>query len=530
MPAQDPKSQEKSLDQSLPPSSGQACVSSDQSFHGSRLAHEPSFAAGDLLANRFRILHLISKGGMGEVYEAEDLELHERIAIKTILPDIANNPAAIEQFKREIQLARKVTHLNVCRIFDLVYDPRPSCPIAFLTMELLNGAPLSTYIARRGTLTLEETLSLARQMAEGLNTAHRAGVIHQDFKSGNVMIVPGGVGEKDRAVITDFGLAHNLRQAGSVTGKIVGTPAYMAPEQIEGRPASPGTDVYALGVVLYECVTGHLPYTAQTREELQQKKLHDAPVFPTKYIPDLPIQWERTILRCLSKKPEERFSSAPAVVQSLEPPRSHWRLWVTASVVLILLATLGGYEWRKRFSARREAAIAVIGFQNRTGDSSYDWLSTELSETLTAELGDSAGIHTIPTDEVSQLKTELSVPPNQSMERENLSEVRQALDANYLLMGSYTVAKGAPEDILNLDVHLEGVNGKPVSFHQGGPTNQYGRLVTEVAGEVRQRLGRSRLLMPRPPNFKTSIPQIPKPGSSTSEPSTSCVLSMLRRL
>jgi serine/threonine protein kinase/tetratricopeptide (TPR) repeat protein len=510
MPAKDPKSQEKSLDESLPPSSGQACVSSDQSFHGSRLAHEASFAAGDLLANRFRILHLISKGGMGEVYEAEDLELHERIAIKTILPDIANNPAAIEQFKREIQLARRVTHLNVCRIFDLVYDPRPSRPVAFLTMELLNGAPLSAYIAKRGTLTLKETLDFARQMAEGLNAAHRAGVIHQDFKSGNVMIVSGEVGERNRAVITDFGLAHNLRQAESVTGKIVGTPAFMAPEQIEGRPASPATDVYALGVVLYECVTGHLPYTAHTREELQQKKLHDAPVFPTKYIPDLPIRWERTILRCLSKEPDQRFTGASAVVQSLEPPRLRWRFWVAASIVLILLATLGGYEWRKISSARREVAIAVIGFQNKTGDPSYDWLSTELSEALTSELGDSAGVHTIPTDEVSQLKTELSVPPNQSMERENLPEVRQTLNANYLLMGSYTVAKSGPEETLNLDLHLEGVNGEPVSFHQSGPTKEYGRLVTNVATEIRQKLGRTRLPDAESTQLQNQYPSDPK--------------------
>jgi serine/threonine protein kinase/tetratricopeptide (TPR) repeat protein len=494
MPAQDPKSQEKSLDESLPPSSGQACLSSHESFPPSTSAHGPSFAPGDLLAKRFRVLRLISKGGMGEVYEAEDLELHERVAIKTILPDIAGNPAAIEQFKHEIQLARKVTHLNVCRIFDLVYDPRPSCPIAFLTMELLNGVTLSAYIEKRGTLTLEETLRFTGQMAEGLNAAHQAGVIHQDFKSSNVMIVTGEDRETHRVVITDFGLAHNLRQAGSAIGKIVGTPAYMAPEQIEGRSASPATDIYALGVVLYESVTGHLPYNAQSREELQQKKLHDSPVLPTKYIPDLPIQWERTILRCLSKEPEQRFSSAPEVVIALEPRRSRWKILIAAAAILILVATLGAYQWRKSFLAHREPTVAVIGFQNNSGDSAYDWLSTELSETLTADLGDSIGIHTIATDEVAQLRTELSVPPNQSMERENLLNVRQALGANYLVVGSYTVVEGSPEETLNLDLHIEDANGnRPVSFHQSGPAKEYGRVVSDAAAEIRQKLGTSRL-------------------------------------
>jgi serine/threonine protein kinase/tetratricopeptide (TPR) repeat protein len=494
MPARDPKSPGESLDASLPPSSGQASLSSHESFSPSRVAHGPSFAPGDLLANRFRVLRLISKGGMGEVYETEDLELRERVAIKTILPDIAGNPAAIDQFKHEIQLARKVTHLNVCRIFDLVYDPRPSRPIAFLTMELLNGVTLSAYIEKRGTLTLDETLGFARQMAEGLNAAHQAGVIHQDFKSSNVMIVTGEDGETHRVVITDFGLAHNLRQIGSATGKIVGTPAYMAPEQIEGLPVSPAADIYALGVVIYECVTGHLPYSAQTREELQEKKLHDAPVPPSKYIPDLPIQWERTILRCLSKQPQQRFSSATEVSRALEPTGGRWQLLVAAAIALVLLATFGGYLWRKRALAHREPTVAVVGFRNNTGESTYDWLSTELSETLTADLGDSMGVHTVATDEVAKLRTELSVPPNQSMERENLSAVRQALGANYLVMGSYTVAEVGPEETLNLDVHMEDANGdRPASFHQSGPAKEYGKLVTEVAAEVRQKLGKTRL-------------------------------------
>lgn len=267
------------LDESLPPRSPNAEITSSSLGPAAKPLSGHSWAPGDLLANRFRILRFISKGGMGEVYEAEDLELQERVAIKTILPSIAANPAALEQFKREIQLARKVTHPNVCRIFDLVYDRHSSGPIAFLTMELLNGITLAAYLEKMGSLPLDETISLARQIADGLDAAHRAGIIHQDFKPGNVIIVDTEDGGR-RAVVTDFGLAFSARTAEGRANPHGGTPAYMAPEQIQGQSISVAADIYAFGVALYELVTGHWPYHAKTLEELQRKKLSQAPILP----------------------------------------------------------------------------------------------------------------------------------------------------------------------------------------------------------------------------------------------------------
>lgn len=426
---------------------------------------------------------------MGEVYEAEDLELRERVALKTILPVIAGNPAATEQFKREIQLARKVTHPNVCRIFDLVYDSRSSGPVVFLTMELLEGISLAAHVEKRGTIPLAETMALARQMAEGLHAAHRAGVIHQDFKLGNIMIVPEEDG-KSRAVVTDFGLAYNLRAAGKAAGRS-GTPAYMAPEQIEGGPVSPATDIYAFGVVLYELLTGHWPYNAKTGEELQSKKLHDAPVNPSKYAPDLPIRVERAVLRCLARSPQDRFQDPLEVMRALEPPGRRWQALVAAGVLLAALAALAGYQWRRMQLAHKQPTVAVVGFTNKSGDAAYDWLATELSETLTTGLGASAGVHIVSTDEVAQLKTELSVPPNQSLERENLSAVRQALGADYLLLGSYTVG---PDASLTLDLQLQDPRGEIVAgIHRSGSEAQYEALVTESADDVRHQLGSARL-------------------------------------
>ncbi len=478
------------LDQSLPHSGGLAQLSYSEDITpnqpGQRL-----FAPGDLLANRFRVVSFISKGGMGEVYEAEDLELHERIAIKTVSPSIAASPSAIEQFKREIQLARKVTHPNVCRIFDLVYDSRASGSIAFLTMELLQGPTLSSYLEGKGTLPLQEALVLARQMADGLNAAHRAGVIHQDFKTSNVILVKARDDSALRAVITDFGLAHNARVAEQNRGRSVGTPAYMAPEQIEGGAISVATDVYAFGVVLYELVTGHWPYNARNVEELQTKKLSQAPIAPSKYIPDLPIRVERTLLRCLEKKPDHRYGDVLQVVSALERPRRTWVRAIAAGLILAALGVIGGYLWRKNSAMIGEPTVAVIGFTNSSGDSKYDWLATELSESLNTDLGGSKGLHSVPTDEVASVKTELSTAQNQSLEHEDLSSVREALGANYLLLGRYALPESSS---LSLDVLLQDARGRTVSdIHESGPAGEYRKLLADAASQVRDKLGKARL-------------------------------------
>ncbi len=457
---------------------------------------------------RFRVLRYIAKGGMGEVFEAEDIELGgEHVAIKTILPAIAADPDMIAQFKREIQLSRKVTHPNVCRIFDLVYDERPSGAIAFLTMELLEGEPLSALIQQTGGLPPEQAVPLAQQMAEGLHAAHKAGVVHQDFKPGNVMVAKEGEGY--RAVITDFGLAHNVRESQRKTGKSVGTPAYMAPEQIEGKPVSAATDVYALGVVLYELLTGHWPYNAKTPEELQRKKLEEAPVLPSKYVPNLSPEVERVLLRCLAKAPEQRFQSTLDVVQALAPRRTLRRNLAIACVLLVLLAAAAAYQWRK-MAASREPVIAVLGFQNNSGSPEYDWLATELSETLASELAESQQIHVVPADDVAQLKTELSVPANGRFKPDDLPQVRGALGANYLLSGSYTVAPGGANSI-NVDVELQSPRSdRAIALHATGNEGDYRRVVTELSAEIRSQLGATSALSPDAAEIQNIYPSDPE--------------------
>jgi tRNA A-37 threonylcarbamoyl transferase component Bud32 len=278
-----------------------------------------TLSIGQVLAGRYRILRFIGKGGMGEVYEAEDKELRERIALKTILPEIGAQEESIRRFKQEIQLARKVTHPNVSRIFDLVYDGAT----IFLTMELLEGETLAARLRRTGAMSTREAFPLVAQIASALGAAHRVGIVHRDFKCENVMLVPAGEEMGVRAVVTDFGLARRSVEGNATTvlataqGVILGTPAYMAPEQVEGHPATPAADLYALGVVMYEIVTGKLPFEGDTPVSTAVKRLLEPPPSPRTLIHTLDERWEQAILRCLARNAEERFQTAEEVIDAL---------------------------------------------------------------------------------------------------------------------------------------------------------------------------------------------------------------------
>ena len=290
-------------------------------------AHPPSFSPGDMVAGRFRIERLLGRGGMGEVYEAHDTLMGESIALKAIRPEIAGDPASLSRFRQEIQLSRRVTHPNVCRIFDLeLHGEGPGPPIALLTMELLLGETLAARIERGGPLPMEQALTLGRQMAEGLEAAHRCGVVHRDFKSGNVMLVPGREGSL-RAVITDFGLARENEPhtaTGSLTGKgnLLGTLDYMAPEQLEEGEADFRSDIYSLGLVLFEMVTGKLPFQEHGPMAAVVGRIRGPAPSPRAVRPELSRTWEAVVGRCLERDPARRFGSAAEVARALAPPDS----------------------------------------------------------------------------------------------------------------------------------------------------------------------------------------------------------------
>ena len=285
---------------------------------------DPTFSPGDMLSGRFQIVRFIGHGGMGEVYEAKDLELGARVALKTLRPEISADSRALNRFKQEVQLARRVTHPNVCRMFDIARHHvageggDSNLDRVFLTMELLEGESLSDRLRRQHRFDLVEAWPIIQQMAEGLQAAHEAGVIHRDFKPSNVILADARI--QTRTVVTDFGLAravassasvgHSLLGPFSMTGQVIGTLAYMAPEQLEGREPTPATDVYALGLVVYEMLTGNTPFPEHAPLAGALLRLKEQAPSPRMYWSELDPNCEQAIMRCLRTDSSERFQSA----------------------------------------------------------------------------------------------------------------------------------------------------------------------------------------------------------------------------
>lgn len=259
-----------------------------------------------MLAERYRIVGLLGKGGMGEVYRADDLKLGVPVALKFLPPTFERDPSFLERFLGEVRIARQVSHPNVCRVYDVdEFDGRH-----FLSMEYVDGEDLATLLRRIGRLPGAKALEIARQLCAGLAAAHAQGVLHRDLKPSNIMLDGHG-----RARITDFGLA--VPATDSTVREVSGTPAYMAPEQLAGRGASVQSDLYSLGLVLYEIFTGKRAYTATTIPDLHalHETLQIAP--PSSHAPDVDPAVERAILRCLEKEPARRPASALQLAGSL---------------------------------------------------------------------------------------------------------------------------------------------------------------------------------------------------------------------
>jgi serine/threonine-protein kinase len=267
------------------------------------------FTPGAIVAGRYRLVALLGRGGMGEVYRADDLTLDQTVALKFLPEGVAASPARLTQFHNELRVARQVSHKNVCRLYDLgEADGRP-----FLTMEYVDGEDLGALLRRIGRFPEDRALAIARQLCAGIAAAHERAVIHRDLKPANVMIDGEG-----NARITDFGIATATldvaRSKAAETGaEVVGTPQYMAPEQLTGHAASVRSDIYALGLILFEVFTGKRAYDAKSIGEL--KTLHDTGTIttPTSVVKDLDPAIERVILRCLDKDPARRPPSTQTV-------------------------------------------------------------------------------------------------------------------------------------------------------------------------------------------------------------------------
>jgi len=529
---------------------------------------EPTLSPGTLLAGRFKVVRFIAEGGMGEVYEAEDLELHEHLAIKTLRPETLQEATAIARFKREVHLARKVTHPNVCRIYDLFRD-RPDgneAEIVFVSMEFLRGETLASRIRNQGRMRIAEALPLITQMASALSAAHEAGIVHGDFKPGNVVLVEEPTGF--RAVVTDFGLAFRaIRSAAdpSLSGTswlpvslrkgdgLHGTPAYMAPEQLEGQPASTASDIYSFGLVIFEMVTGARPFQGDTPISTAARRLAELPPSPRKIEPSLSPASESVILRCLDRDPAKRFERAQDVAWALGEDvmqtgryqagemmadlkslkrvaasgRGRRRRTMAIVMAIVVLAGMVVSYWR--YTQRRSShiasplvasnppvklrpAVAVLGFKNLSGRPDAAWLSTALSETLTTELAAGEKLRTIPGENVARAKTDLSLPDAESYAQDTLGRIRKNLDTDFVVVGSYLDLGKKSGGQVRLDLRLQdaraGVTIAAVS--ETGTEAHLLDLILRTGTELRGKLGVGGMTATDDSAVRASVPSDPE--------------------
>lgn len=262
------------------------------------------------LESRYQILKELGRGGMGVVFQAYDKQLKEQVAIKVLSPLLSSDPDALERLKREVSSARRITHPNVIRIHDI----SELNGLHFISMESFDGVSLKEYIKKTGTLSLMQAFNIASQICDGLEAAHRQGVIHRDLKSQNIIIAAG-----NQIKIIDFGLARAGNLEGlTATGLIMGTPEYMAPEQVAGKSVDERADIYSLGIILYEMFTGRVPFTGDSAIAVGFKQLKEDPPKPGDINPQLPPDVENVILRALQKNPLSRFLSVAELKSNLE--------------------------------------------------------------------------------------------------------------------------------------------------------------------------------------------------------------------
>jgi serine/threonine protein kinase len=344
--ARDLPEHETSRIRSGPPEASRPRIAAEEA----RERDPTTLSPGERVADRYEILRFVDRGGMGEVYEARDHVLGEIVALKTLACTVLDDRRAMKRLMAEVRLARRVTHPNVCRIMEFgLYRPRGGREeIPFLTMPFLRGETMDQRIERHGWLSPAVALRYLDQIAAGLDAIHAEGIVHRDIKPQNIFLLPGA---EERVVLMDFGLARSLDPAlglsfATTQKSVAGTLDYMAPEQLEAKPPTARCDVFAVGVLLYQMVTGRKPYRSSSIMTAMAERVQHPPPPPSKIATGLGSDWDRTIMRCLAYDPGQRFASVREIAEALSgsrPRAKSVRAWVE-TIVLVLLAV--SIAWR----------------------------------------------------------------------------------------------------------------------------------------------------------------------------------------
>jgi len=427
-------------------------------------------STGSTFACRYQIIEEIGKGGMGKVYKVLDQEVSARIALKLIKPEISTDIETIERFRNELKTARDIAHKNVCRMYDLGKEAGSY----FITMEFVAGEDLKSMIRMSGQLSQGTAISIAKQACEGLAEAHRLGVVHRDLKPSNIMI------DKEGTVrIMDFGIARSLRVKGITgAGVIIGTPEYMSPEQVEGKEVDRRSDIYSLGIILYEMLTGRVPFEGDTPLTVAVKHKSEPPRPPQEHNAQISEDLSRIVLRCLEKDKEKRYEGAGELKAELEkieqgipttqriiPSRrtitsreitvkfSLKKLWIPALVVIgVMVAAIAFWRFLphgKTVSPPSDKpSLAIMYFKNNTGDKNLDHWRTMLANLLIADLAQSKYIKILGEDRLINILSQLNQLDAQTYSSDVLKQVALSGGVNHVLQGAY--AKAGEEFRINV--------------------------------------------------------------------------------
>ncbi len=406
---------------------------------------------GSTYAGRYQIIEELGKGGMGRVYKVFDTEIKEKIALKLLKPEIGIDEKMIERFRNELKLARKISQRNVCRMHDLSKEEGAY----YITMEYVVGEDLKRLIRKVGQMSAGKTISIAKQVCEGLAEAHSLGIVHRDLKPQNIM-----VDEAGNAKIMDFGIARSLKVKGITgAGVMIGTPEYMSPEQVEGKEVDQRSDIYSLGVILYEMVTGRVPFEGDTPFTIGVKHKSEIPRNPKEFNAQIPEELNRLILKCLEKDKEKRYQSAedlhaelsgiekgiPAVerVVPKRKPFTSKEITVTFGMKKVLLPALGVaflviaavviwqiFHKKEAPVASAKKSIAVLPFVDLSQTKTNEYLCDGISETLINALTNIEGLWVPAQTSAFSFKGKT----------QDIREIGQKLGVENVLEGSVQVA------------------------------------------------------------------------------------------
>jgi serine/threonine protein kinase/tetratricopeptide (TPR) repeat protein len=467
---------------------------------------------GSTFAGRYQIIEELGKGGMGKVYKVNDTKIKEKVALKLIKPEIASDSKTIERFSSEMRLARKIRHKNVCGMFDLGEAEGAH----FITMEYVHGEDLKSMIRMAAGLSIGAVLSIGKQVCDGLEEAHNLGVVHRDLKPQNIMIDRDG-----NAKIMDFGIARSIHEKG-ITGPsvLIGTPEYMSPEQAEAKEVDQRSDIYSLGIILYEMATGRVPFEGDTALSVAMKHKGETPENPKRLNPGVPEDLSRVILKCLEKDKAKRFQTAAEVRSELEkigkeipatqkvlPTRkpltsreitvrfSLKKLFVPALIFIgvVIVGAVLFLLLRQKVALpllpQEKRAIAVISFENQTGDAAFDHLRKVIPNLLITSLERSGYFQVATWERMLDLLRQLGKEDVEFIDRDAGFELCRKEGIGSIVLGTF----GKAGEIFATDVKVLDVNTKNLLKSASSTGEGEGSIlkaqVDELSREIVKALG-----------------------------------------